>query len=1054
MCLRMANCIGLLSHFYFLFFMMGEVRVASLNVNGARERSKRFAVFETIRQNKFDVFFMQETHSDTSNVADWAQGFDGLSILSHGTSNSGGVAILFSKPFIPITHQVDEIIKGRLLKVRAQFENHFFVFICIYAPTMATDRMLFLNTMGNVIGNCCPNDIVILGGDFNCTAQNIDRNHVEPHMPSRRRLIEIMKTNDLSDIWRNFHGGQKQYTWVHSYNDLLSLARLDRFYGFRHQLSLFKKCAIIPVGFSDHSLVSCSLFLESVKPKSAYWHFNTNLLADGHFREVFLFFWKEFRTTKSCFKSLQQWWDCGKVQIKQLCQEYTANVTKSIALSMRKLEEEIMELQNLAEQTGDQRSNEILKTKKKTLADFLGLRAQGALVRSRFQSVELMDVPSKFFFNLEIKNGQRKFIHALRSEDGKILSDSAEIRERAVHFYKELYKCEILQDQVTDKAFLCDLPKVSEETNTSLEGVLTLEELERALQSMESGKAPGVDGLPVDFYKSFWPVLGIDVLAVLRDSIGKGKLPLSCRRAVLTLLPKKGDLTDIRSWRPVSVLCSEYKLLSKVLANRLGEFLDQVVHPDQTYCVPGRLIFNNISFIRDVFHISKFCSLDFGVISIDQEKAFDRVEHSYLWNVLSAFGFSPNFICMIKALYCDIESILKVNGDLCAPFKVCRGIRQGCPLSGMLYSLAIEPLLVRLRRDIVGVKIPNCEEVFKLSAYADDVAILVHGQRDVDTLLKICNEFKAVSSAKVNWSKSVALLVGRWVNGGPCLPGGLSWTRGGFKYLGVFLGDDMHKNFEGVVEKVKGRLEKWKFLLNITSYRGRVLIINNLVASSLWHRLACVDPPSNLLAKIQSILVDFFWDNLHWVPQSVLYLPKEEGGHGLIHLQSRTAAFRLQFVQRLLTGPVDSSWKAAACCILQSLEGLGMDRTLFWLNPNRMNLNSLPAFYKNLFKVWSLFIIQRTRLTSSLFWLLKEPLFYGSFLDASQDVSLVPIPKLISSGVTTLGDLIEFVGPDLTNSCALAHLLGVRSIRIVHQLLAKWRSLLTGEEMQMLLDFF
>ncbi|KAL2078927.1 hypothetical protein ACEWY4_024671 [Coilia grayii] len=818
---------------------------------------------------------------------------------------------------------------------------------------MATDRMLFLNTIGNVLGNVSSDDILILGGDFNCTAQNMDRNHAEPHMPSRRRLLEIIHSNDLSDIWRNFHVGQKQYTWVHSYNNFFSLARLDRFYCFKHQLSFFKTSSIFPVGFSDHSLVFCSFFLESVKPKSAYWHFNTNLLADGHFREVFLFFWREFRNTKTCYRSLQQWWDCAKTQIKQLCQEYTANVTRSITHSVRKLEEEIIELQTLAEQTGNQVSTEILKIKKKTLADFLGLRAQGALVRSRFQSVEMMDVPSKFFFNLECKNGQRKIIHALRGEDGEILSDSAGIRVRAVNFYKELYKCDIAQDQATDKAFLCDLPKVSEEANTALGRVLTLEELERALQSMESGKAPGVDGLPVDFYKSFWPVLGTDVLAVLKDSIARGKLPLSCRRAVLTLLPKKGDLTDIRSWRPVSVLCSEYKLLSKVLANRLGE-------------------------------------------------------------------------------------------------------GQGCPLSGMLYSLAIEPLLVRLRRDIGGLKIPNCDEVFKLSAYADDVAVLVNGQRDINTLLKICDEFKVVSSAKVNWSKSTALLVGEWGNGEPCLPAGLSWNRGGFKYLGVFLGDDVfiQKNFEGVVEKVKGRLQKWKFLFRITSYKGRVLIINNLVASSLWHRLACVDPPSNLLAKIQSTLVDFFWDNLHWVPQSVLYLPKEDGGHGLIHLQSRTAAFRLQFVQRLLTGSVDSSWKAVACCVLKCFGELGMDRSLFWLNPNRMRLNSLPVFYKNLFKVWSLFIKQRTKVERSLFWLLNEPLFYGSSLDVSQELSLLPTTKLISAGVITLGDLVEIAGPELKNCSALAHHLGVRSNRIVDQVLRKWQSLLTMEQMQMLGDFW
>ncbi|KAK3524739.1 hypothetical protein QTP86_002141 [Hemibagrus guttatus] len=83
------------------------------------------------------------------------------------------------------------------------------------------------------------------------------------------------------------------------------------------------------------------------------------------------------------------------------------------------------------------------------------------------------------------------------------------------------------------------------------------------------------------------------------------------------------------------------------------------------------------------------------------------------------------------------------------------------------------------------------------------------------------------------------------------------------------------------------------------SCRGRTLVINNLAASFLWHKLACVDPPPNLLASIQALLVDFFWDGLHWIPQSILHLPKEEGGQGLVQLASRTAAFRIQFIQRL-----------------------------------------------------------------------------------------------------------------------------------------------------------
>ncbi len=118
------------------------------------------------------------------------------------------------------------------------------------------------------------------------------------------------------------------------------------------------------------------------------------------------------------------------------------------------------------------------------------------------------------------------------------------------------------------------------------------------------------------------------------------------------------------------------------------------------------------------------------------------------------------------------------------------------------------------------------------------------------------------------------------------------------------------------------------------SYRGRFLIVNNLVASSLWHKFACVDPPIHLVAKIQATLIDFFWDKLHWVPQSVLFLPKEEGGQGLIHLQSRMATFRLQRIQRLLVGSVDFKWCAVCICDFTQARESGAGQNSFSVRPH------------------------------------------------------------------------------------------------------------------------
>lgn len=185
-------------------------------------------------------------------------------------------------------------------------------------------------------------------------------------------------------------------------------------------------------------MVQCSIFLNSVKPKSAYWHFNNALLSDKGFKDAFEFFWKNLRNTKSTFNSIQQWWDYGKVQIKQFSQQYTKNIERS----MKILEMDIINLEERLQSTGDWTFTRYISEKKSKLNKILEMRAQGSLIRSRFQSIEEMDVPSKNFFGLEKKNGKQRFFHSLRSESGRMLTDANEIRKRIVRFYKELYKSE------------------------------------------------------------------------------------------------------------------------------------------------------------------------------------------------------------------------------------------------------------------------------------------------------------------------------------------------------------------------------------------------------------------------------------------------------------------------------------------------------------------------------------------------------------------------------------------------------------------------------------
>ncbi|KAK0146916.1 Transposon TX1 uncharacterized protein [Merluccius polli] len=251
---------------------------------------------------------------------------------------------------------------------------------------------------------------------------------------------------------------------------------------------------------------------------------------------------------------------------------------RDITKAMKALETEIVELQGLVEATGDTGHFEALSSKRALLADLLGTRAQGALVRSRFQSISQMDTPSKFFFALERKNGQSRYIHTLRAGDGTELTEPHEIRRRAVQFYSELYESEYVENDECFDSFCDGMPQISDDDHLELKAPLVGAELHAALQGMDGGKSPGLDGLPVEFYKTFWKELGQDLLEVFNESFRDLTLPLSCRRAVITLLPKKGDLTDIKNWRPVSLLCTDYKILSKALADRLRRVMDEVLH--------------------------------------------------------------------------------------------------------------------------------------------------------------------------------------------------------------------------------------------------------------------------------------------------------------------------------------------------------------------------------------------------------------------------------------------------------------------------------------------
>uniref|UniRef100_A0AAZ3PI26 Reverse transcriptase domain-containing protein n=1 Tax=Oncorhynchus tshawytscha TaxID=74940 RepID=A0AAZ3PI26_ONCTS len=303
------------------------------------------------------------------------------------------------------------------------------------------------------------------------------------------------------------------------------------------------------------------------------------------------------------------------------------------------------------------------------------------------------------FFKSVRARQSRKVMHGVREENGSIVREPEDMVRVTTDHFQGLFK-EREIDVEQGNVFLEHLSRrLLEDIREVMEAQISLEEVESALRRMGKGKVPGMDGLPAEFYLKFWGILGPVVLEVLKAILETGVPGGSMAVGVLSLLYKKGEVTDLGNWRPLTMLCVDYKLLAKVLADRLRTALSYFVHEDQTCRVEGRSIRWNLQLIRDSIAWVEDRGLPLMVAALDQAKAFDRVNRSFLFRVLGRLGFGEKFIGWIRTLYVGAGCRVSVNSHLGDVFDLSSGVRQVCPLSALLFVLYMEPLGAAIRAD-------------------------------------------------------------------------------------------------------------------------------------------------------------------------------------------------------------------------------------------------------------------------------------------------------------------------------------------------------------------
>jgi Reverse transcriptase (RNA-dependent DNA polymerase) len=315
----------------------------------------------------------------------------------------------------------------------------------------------------------------------------------------------------------------------------------------------------------------------------------------------------------------------------------------------------------------------------------------------------------------------------------------------------------------------------------------------------------------------------------------------------------------LSDYRPISLLNCDYKLFTKILANRICEKLDTIIGDGQAACVKNRACVRNVTRLRNFIikstsgSIRARNSFKSGLFSLDLSKAFDQVNHAFLWKCLEQYGFPNQFIAIVKNLYMNATSQVLVNGFLSKEISIKKSVRQGCPLSMVLFVLYIEPLLKAIDNEIEGVELGATN--FKSLAYADDVCYIFRGDEEADRVFNVIQEFYDESGATLSYSNSKFLRINGCHLGPQKITEDVSLKILGIKFM-ANTNQMIKANFEALIMTVK-------FMVQQNSIRNLNLIqktwfANTFVLSKLWYVSQVIPPETNTRRNRKWRLETFF----------------------------------------------------------------------------------------------------------------------------------------------------------------------------------------------------